>query len=56
MRSRAKSFFCSAFFWWYFGAPPFWMSAILRLRSSSEAMRGKHSAITLNPAAKRRDT
>src|SRR5437763_1052436 len=23
MRSRAKSFPCSAFFWWYFGAPPF---------------------------------
>src|SRR5687767_966143 len=23
MRSRAKSFPVSAFFWWYFGAPPF---------------------------------
>ena len=23
MRSRAKSLPCSAFFWWYFGAPPF---------------------------------
>ena len=53
MRSRAKSFFCSPFFWWYFGAPPFSMSAILRLRSSSEAMKAQHSAITLNPAAKR---
>ena len=27
MRSRAKSLPCSAFFSWYFGAPPFSMRA-----------------------------
>src|SRR5512137_1002854 len=32
-RSRAKSFPCSAFFWWYFSAPP------LRTRASSRSMR-----------------
>jgi len=35
MRSRAKSFFCSVFFSWYFGAPPWAIRSASSLNFSS---------------------
>src|SRR3954453_10270039 len=39
-RSRANSFPVSAFFWWYFGAPPFSMRACSALALSSNPIAG----------------
>ena len=39
-RSRAKSFPCSAFFWWYLGAPPLSMRSSSALIFASDDMAG----------------